>query len=188
MFALNTFSFKKLFILSVFTLFFVLVFSGNTQSPDNFSFNFNVYLSVSCEDNNTLASTAKGYLLEEMRKIPDVTTVKKGSEVFRIEVLLMETKPTPGIAYSICILSRLDISLLTPHIRNDEASKIIVETLLKRRLYAFAGNLVATSSLQSMQEICKDLILVFNSNHLEPTRQSVRDSQNWLNQQKQGEQ
>ena len=181
---------SKYISLCVFVLFLSITFNGKTENLDNFTspFNFNVYLSVSCEENGTRASIVKGYLIEEMRKIPDITTVKKGSEIFRIEILLMETEPAPGIAYSICILSRLDISIFTPHIREDEASQMIIETLLKNRLYALEGHLIGTSSFQGIPKLCKDIILVFNSDNLEPTRQLFRNAENWLNKQDKGEQ
>lgn len=166
---------KNLLCIVVLVMVFSLTFSGKSEVVDTSS--LKIRLSVTSPEDSHIATAMKGHLLEELHKIPDVKTVEEiGTENYRIDVLVLETKPSPGLAYSVCILLRFNSETLMPFIQEKDKGVVrLLTDVVGSGLYYPQTQLIGTCGLTRIQASCKELVAKINNSVLEPVRQGPKE-------------
>lgn len=157
---------KELFI----TLILIsLCFFGNIADTGDLILPWNrVRIHVMSEEKTT-ASLIKGYMLVELRKIPDVSVVDK-NEGFLITVLAKEYNDKIGL--SICVLERFDNSCIKHYVKKKDWEDIIQQSTTD--LYRHIHQMVHSFSYDDLERSMKDTIVLFNVEVLEKVRQQLK--------------
>lgn len=158
---------KRLLAISI--LVFIVI--GNAYAPDNLGltgkWRSTVKLEVSNNDKDLINSTIKGYLLAELRKIPDISVVGE-DEVFLISIVPLETDT--HIILSICYLQRLQNSLIKHFLRNEEHWKTI--DIMTRGYYELRNQTAQIFPKHMLEKKCQEIIIKFDADILQPGRES----------------
>ena len=156
---------KKLLTLSIVMTTFMLVFIG--QAAD--SPRFKVSVVVGSDDKNTKAFI-ESHIKRELRSLRDVDVVKNNTETNDFHIMITATGSKNG---TIAIFSNFynyfnddDIKTLM----NQEDLRF-VKLLLNVELRTRTEKYVRFSRAEDLDELCKDIVVYFDTEKLDPLRQ-----------------
>ena len=172
----------------------LLSFTFTGQSEDQFKLpelkppNFRVKINVSSMKQEPFETLMKGYLLQELRKIPDVTIVDQDEE-YVISIVPTEVRGAGAIVYSMLIVMPFDPTSLEYHTRGWAGSlkengqrygpgshkwHLDQVKFLTSTLYYVLDHGVFVCPRNDLEGSCRDCIVTFDAEHLEPVRQMYK--------------
>ena len=158
-------------LLAIFTLLLLVGLVGNGENSDlRFpdKWHSTVRLDVNTSDDDPIVHTIKGYLLAELRKIPDITVVGE-NEVFLISIVPIET--STSIIMSICYLRpHRNGYIKSGALKLDDGETKFLE-VMTTGLYSFEGQSVSIFPKHQLEEKCRELVVNFDAKKLQPGRE-----------------
>ena len=161
-------------LLAISTLLLLLGLVGNGEDGD-FPFpdkwRSTVRLDVSTSDDDPIVHTIKGYLLAELRKIPDITVVGE-NERFLISIVPIET--STSIIMSICyLMPHHNNYIKSGALKLDDGETRFLE-IMTMGLYSFEGQSASIFPKHQLEEKCRELVVKFDAKQLQPRRESFQ--------------
>ena len=156
---------KKLLILSIVMTTFMLVFIG--QAADRPQFKVSVV--VGCDDKNTKAFI-ESHIKRELRSLRDVDVVKNDMETNDFHIMIIAIGSKNG---TIAIFSNF-----YNYFNDDDIKRLMnqedfrfVKILLNVELGTRTEKYVRFSTTEDLDELCKDIVVYFDTEKLDPLRQ-----------------
>ena len=155
----------------------VITFTGQSQTPDTKTdFKIPVRIEIGEDkDPHRTRTLIKGYMLAELRKLPNVSIVSK-DEIYRFDILAEANEKAEadevGVAVSICLLERLTPELIQFAIKEEHWEDIKPVLGL---LFVPHNNILVVCRRTDLERECREIIVTFDAKLLQPKRELYRE-------------
>lgn len=159
---------------------FVAILSLPSHAADTSNLRFSARVKVTITADENIKPSLSSYLNRELRSLSDVELVDNNPE-WEMNVLATEVKTVggykSGVVISTVIMSSFNNQMLSGFFQPKFKGTGLTMT---SELFRYPDHWLNVGSTDDLQRLCKRIVADFDTKHLEESRKSFRQFEEWL--------